>query len=63
MTNLETYGVQELSVLETTQIDGGDGIFTDILDALERIDAGWDRFKERLADGWDSYGECSCGGE
>lgn len=62
MTNLKNYGVQELSVLETTLIDGGDGIFTDILDALERIDAGWDEFKERLADGWNSYGECACEG-
>lgn len=61
MTNLETYGVQELSVLETTQIDGGeDGIFTDFLDALERVDAYWDTFKERVVDGWNSYGECSC---
>jgi hypothetical protein len=39
-------------------VNGG-GTLKDVWDIIKEIDAGWDSFKARLVDGWNSY-QCSC---
>ncbi|ALU75470.1 hypothetical protein [Tenacibaculum finnmarkense] len=59
MKNLNDFGVLEISKSEQQIIDGG-GWISEAWKVLKEIDKGWDDFKDRLGNGWDSYGDCAC---
>ena len=56
--NLASYDVKEMDEAQMSEVNGG-GIVADIWELVKEIDEGWDNFKQRLVDGWNSYG-CSC---
>lgn len=59
--NLEKLNVVELDAQSKSGLNGGgDSWMSDAWEILKEVDEGWDEFKDRLQDGWDSYGECSC---
>jgi hypothetical protein len=58
--NLDNLNLVELNAQEVQEVNGGGGWIADLEQALIDLDKNWDNLKQRVKNGYNSYGSCGC---